>query len=40
MKLLTYEVNGTAHVGAHVAEGVIDLGAALRTTHPNIQTAH
>jgi 2,4-diketo-3-deoxy-L-fuconate hydrolase len=39
MKLLSFERNGTAHVGAHVAEGVIDLGAALRTTHPNIQTA-
>src|SRR5271168_4351393 len=39
MKLLSFERNGTAYVGAHVAEGVIDLGAALRTTHPNIQTA-
>ncbi len=40
MKLLSFDVAGTAHVGAYVAEGVIDLGAALRTTHPNIQTAH
>ncbi len=40
MKLLSYETNGAAKVGAYVAEGVIDLGAALRTTHPNIQSAH
>jgi 2,4-diketo-3-deoxy-L-fuconate hydrolase len=40
MKLLSYEANGTARVGAQVKEGVVDLTAALRTTHPNIQTAH
>jgi 2-keto-4-pentenoate hydratase/2-oxohepta-3-ene-1,7-dioic acid hydratase in catechol pathway len=40
MKLLTFEKNGAAHTGAAVSEGVIDLGAALRTTHPNIPTAH
>lgn len=37
MKLLSYESNGAAHVGAHVAEGVVNLTAALRTTHPNVQ---
>jgi 2-keto-4-pentenoate hydratase/2-oxohepta-3-ene-1,7-dioic acid hydratase in catechol pathway len=40
MKLLSFDVQGKAHVGAFVAEGVIDLGAALHTTHPNIETAH
>ena len=40
MKLLSFEKDGTARVGAAVAEGVIDLTAALRTTHPNIATAH
>ena len=39
MKLLSYEQNGVAHVGAHITEGVINLTAALRTTHPNIQSA-
>jgi len=40
MKLLSFDKNGTPTVGAHVAEGVVDLTACLRTTHPNIQTAH
>lgn len=40
MKLLSFEKNGAARVGAAIAEGVIDLTAALRTTHPNIATAH
>ena len=40
MKLLSFEKNGAATIGAHVAEGVVDLTACLRTTHPNIQTAH
>jgi len=40
MKILTFEKNGTPTVGASVAEGVIDLTACLRTTHPNVSTAH
>ena len=39
MKILSFEKGGSARVGAHVAEGVIDLTACLRTTHPSIQTA-
>jgi len=39
MKLLSYEQNGVAHVGAAVAEGVVNLTRCLRTTHPNIRTA-
>ena len=37
MKLLTFEQNGAAHVGAQVQEGVVNLTAALKTTHPNLQ---
>ncbi|HLI23249.1 MAG TPA: fumarylacetoacetate hydrolase family protein, partial [Stellaceae bacterium] len=40
MKILSFEKNGAATVGAQVAEGVVDLTACLRTTHPNIATAH
>jgi 2-keto-4-pentenoate hydratase/2-oxohepta-3-ene-1,7-dioic acid hydratase in catechol pathway len=39
MKLLSYDASGTTRVGAYVKEGVVDLATALRTTHPNIQTA-
>ncbi len=39
MKLLTFEKYGAARVGAAVAEGVVDLTGALRTTHPNIRAA-
>jgi 2-keto-4-pentenoate hydratase/2-oxohepta-3-ene-1,7-dioic acid hydratase in catechol pathway len=39
MKILTFEKNESARVGAAVAEGVVDLTACLRTTHPNIATA-
>ena len=39
MKLLSFEKNGAPTVGAQVAEGVVDLTACLRTTHPNVGTA-
>ena len=37
MKLLSFAKNGGAVVGAQIAEGVVDLTAALRTTHPNLE---
>jgi hypothetical protein len=40
MKILSFEKNGAATVGAQVAEGVVDLTSCLRTTHPNIPSAH
>ncbi len=35
MKLLTFEKNGAQRVGAKIDEGVVDLTAALASTHPD-----
>lgn len=40
MKLLTFRTDAGAHVGAAVAEGVVDLTTGLRATHPNVECAH
>jgi 2,4-didehydro-3-deoxy-L-rhamnonate hydrolase len=37
MKLLTFDANGTPHVGAVAREGVVDLTEALALTHPDIK---
>jgi 2-keto-4-pentenoate hydratase/2-oxohepta-3-ene-1,7-dioic acid hydratase in catechol pathway len=37
MKLLTFEADGTAHVGAAIAEGIVDLTTALRQTDPQLK---
>jgi 2,4-diketo-3-deoxy-L-fuconate hydrolase len=39
MKLLSFQSNGAVHVGAAVAEGVVDLTRALGVTHPNVKEA-
>jgi len=39
MKLLSFEGKGGAHVGARIAEGVVDLTRALNATHPDVQQA-
>jgi 2,4-diketo-3-deoxy-L-fuconate hydrolase len=39
MKLLTFDADGTAHVGAAIAEGIVDLTVALRRTHPQLAGA-
>ena len=40
MKLLTFQSDKGAQVGATVPEGIVDLTAALRATHPQINSAH
>jgi 2-keto-4-pentenoate hydratase/2-oxohepta-3-ene-1,7-dioic acid hydratase in catechol pathway len=39
MKLLTFEKDGAASVGAAVAEGIVDLTAALRATNPDVDAS-
>jgi 2-keto-4-pentenoate hydratase/2-oxohepta-3-ene-1,7-dioic acid hydratase in catechol pathway len=39
MKLLSFEGKGGPRVGARVAEGVVDLTAALNATHPDVEQA-
>jgi 2-keto-4-pentenoate hydratase/2-oxohepta-3-ene-1,7-dioic acid hydratase in catechol pathway len=39
MKLLSFQTDQAAHVGAAVAEGIVDLTRALSTTHPDVQCA-
>jgi len=39
MKLLSFAKDGGAHVGAVVAEGIVDLTAALQATNPEIHAA-
>jgi 2-keto-4-pentenoate hydratase/2-oxohepta-3-ene-1,7-dioic acid hydratase in catechol pathway len=39
MKLLTFAINGGAHVGAVVPEGIVDLTAALNATNPELHAA-
>jgi 2,4-diketo-3-deoxy-L-fuconate hydrolase len=39
MKLMTFEKSGKLGVGAGVAEGVINLTAALAATHPDVRDA-
>jgi 2-keto-4-pentenoate hydratase/2-oxohepta-3-ene-1,7-dioic acid hydratase in catechol pathway len=39
MKLLSFQAEATAHVGAAVPEGIVDLTRALAVTHPDIKTA-
>lgn len=36
MKLLSFQTEGGAHVGAAIAEGVVDLTRAFAVTHPDI----
>ena len=40
MKLLSFEYGSDIHVGASIAEGVLDLTRALAITHPNVRDAH
>jgi 2,4-diketo-3-deoxy-L-fuconate hydrolase len=40
MKLLSFATSDGAHVGAAIAEGIIDLTRALSATHPNFSAAH
>jgi 2,4-didehydro-3-deoxy-L-rhamnonate hydrolase len=39
MKLLTFQADGAAHVGAAVSEGIVDLTRALAVTHPDLRGA-
>jgi 2,4-diketo-3-deoxy-L-fuconate hydrolase len=39
MKLLSFKTDGAVHVGAAVAEGIVDLTRALNTTHPDMREA-
>jgi 2,4-didehydro-3-deoxy-L-rhamnonate hydrolase len=39
MKLLSFDRKGAAHVGARIADGVVDLTAALALTHPEVRQA-
>jgi 2-keto-4-pentenoate hydratase/2-oxohepta-3-ene-1,7-dioic acid hydratase in catechol pathway len=37
MKLLTFDAKGSAHVGAALPEGIVDLTASLALTHPDVK---
>jgi 2,4-didehydro-3-deoxy-L-rhamnonate hydrolase len=39
MKLLSFEADGAARVGVTLADGIVDLTRALRTTHPTLKEA-
>ena len=39
MKLLSFQAGAEAHVGIALADGIIDLTRALRTTHPELRCA-
>ncbi|MGH7907594.1 MAG: fumarylacetoacetate hydrolase family protein [Candidatus Binataceae bacterium] len=39
MKLLSFESGKGAHIGANVAEGIVDLTRALADTNPNLRNA-
>jgi len=40
MKLLSFQTEGAARVGAAISEGIVDLTRALAVTHPDIRNAN
>src|SRR5262249_9944796 len=39
MKLLSFQTDGAARVGAALSDGIVDLTRALRATHPDLKCA-
>lgn len=40
MKLLSFDREGTAHVGVAAPEGIVDLTRAMGRTHPEVKASH